>query len=317
MKFLIAALLTLFNLNLAMAKINLDLDVIYGEDNRLDVYQNRNPLHAQLAQSTAGMVHKNFFAKTSHPRMLNLHGLKSLEQSHNVCPSEAFAQQTIAPNCSGFLVGPDLLVTAGHCYQGRDTPENTCNKFVWVFGYDMKSEQHDPSQNISVDDVYLCKAVIASQFDKTMDFAIIRLDRRVTGRRPLKFRGRGKVSDRTPLVVIGHPSGLPTKISNGGRITQNDEPTRFATTLDTFQGNSGSAVFDATTGEVQGILIMGKTDYQPSIPGNPNSCLVVNRCDNNAQNCTAGEDDGPVERGEVVLRIESIAGQIHRALRAK
>jgi V8-like Glu-specific endopeptidase len=311
MKLLAAALLLIASYHSAWARI----DVIYGEDNRLDVYANRNPLHAKLARSTAGMIGRNIFTKAASPLLFNLQGAPSLERGQNICASEAFSQQPIAANCSGFLVGPDLLVTAGHCYMVRDTPENNCKKFAWVFGFEMKSAEHDPTQNISMQDIYLCKEVVASQLDQTMDFAIIRLDRKVVGREPLKFRSQGKIPDRTPLVVIGHPTGLPTKISRGGKITFNAEPTRFATTLDTFHGNSGSAVFDEHTGMVQGILIMGKTDYQPSIPGNPNSCLTVNRCDNNAQNCSAGEDQGPVTQGEIVLRIETIAAAINQALK--
>ncbi len=117
--------------------------------------------------------------------------------------------------------------------------------------------------------------------------------------------------------MIGHPTGLPTKVSPKGKITKNSEATTISTTLDTFHGNSGSAVFDAATGTVEGILIQGKTDYRPSIKGNQNSCKVVNKCDDNAKNCAAGLEAGPIEKGEVVLRIEKIASKIKSAAKAK
>ena len=62
-------------------------------------------------------------------------------------------------------------------------------------------------------------------------------------------------------MVIGHPSGLPTKISDGAIVRENANKVFFQSTLDTFGGNSGSAVFDAKTGLVEGILVRGERDY--------------------------------------------------------
>ena len=51
-----------------------------------------------------------------------------------------------------------------------------------------------------------------------------------------------RLSLDTPLVVIGHPSGLPTKIADGAWVRNNESEYYFVTNLDTFGGNSGSAV---------------------------------------------------------------------------
>lgn len=294
-----------------------NLKVIYGQDDRRDVYQTSNAAHLKLAKSTAGMIHLGMFAKGLTKTLFDLPNSNTLERVQNVCTSEKFSQQKLAPQCSGFLVGPDTLITAGHCYNSRNTPAQNCKNFAWVFDYDMKSATHDPSKNISINNIYLCKAVVAIQRDANYDFAIIKLDRKVVGRQPLTFRKSGKLSGSESLLVIGHPSGLPTKIAGNGRITRNDEPTRFSTSLDTFHGNSGSAVFNASTGQVEGILIMGKSDYQPSIPSNPNSCKVVNRCSDLGGNCTAGVESGAIARGEAVLRIELLASLISKALALK
>ena len=292
-------------------------DVVYGEDNRLDLFRVTNSLHKTLSQSTAGLVPISQMRKTSN-KMIEITSTKTLGESQNLCSGEAYAEQPTAPICSGFLVGPDLLVTAGHCYKGFSTPENVCKSFAWVFDYNMKSQSHDPNKNISPNNVYTCKSIIEAQLSGTTDFAIIRLDRKVVGRAPLKFRESGKVSSATELVVIGHPTGLPTKVSPKGKITKNTEATKISTTLDTFHGNSGSAVFDAKSGQVEGILIQGKTDYyRPSINGNARSCQVVNKCDDNARNCTAGNEQGPIGQGEVVLRIETIAAKIKKAASGK
>lgn len=290
--------------------------VVYGQDDRKDMFQVYNALHLKLARSTAGMIRMDKFAKTRNANIYDLINLKTLERSANLCTSEKFGQQLLAPTCSGFLVGPDTLVTAGHCYNSFDTPANVCKNFAWAFNYEIDKNGINPAKGLSIDSIYLCKGVVAAHTDGNYDFAVIKLDRKVVGREPLKFRTAGKVADQTPLVVIGHPNGLPKKVATG-RLTFNSEPTRFSTTLDTFHGNSGAAVFDANTGLVEGILIMGKNDYRPSIPGNQKSCKVVNLCDNNGVNCAGGVETGPVSRGEVVLRIDKILPLLSKALATK
>jgi V8-like Glu-specific endopeptidase len=312
MKFLTTVTLSLF-FSSALAAIN-SKDVIYGQDNRKDLYQVENPLQLKLASATAGMIQMSKFARTKAYGILALGSAPTLEIGQNVCASEAFSQQPIAATCSGFLVGPDTLVTAGHCYKSFDTPENVCKNFAWVFDYNMAAEDHDPTKNIPLKNIYLCKQIVAAKLDETLDYAVIKLDRKVVERTPLKYRTTGKIKKDASLLVIGHPSGLPTKISDGAIITRNNEPTRFSTTLDTFQGNSGSAVFDAKTGQLEGILIQGKSDYQLSIPDNEKSCKVVNQCDENGQNCSAGIDQGTVAYGEVVLRLSVVLKDINAAL---
>ncbi len=310
------AALTLFAVTPIFAATT-QFDVVYGEDDRLDLYRVTNSLHKTLASSTAGMVPINQMKKSPAPNTFEIASPKTLGEAENLCSGEAYADQPIAPICSGFLVAPDLIVTAGHCYKSFATPEQVCKSFAWVFDYNKSSAGKNPTKNIPLNNIYLCKSVVEAQLTGTMDFAIIRLDRKVVGRSALSFRDSGKVSSSTELVVIGHPTGLPTKVSPKGKITKNSEVTTISTTLDTFHGNSGSAVFDAKTGKVEGILIQGKTDYRPSIRSNQNSCKVVNKCDDNANNCEAGDESGPIEKGEVVLRIGLISGKIKKAASAK
>ncbi len=293
------------------------VNVVYGNDDRKDIFETSNATHLKLAKSTAGMIHKAMFTKGRADGSFDLKNTQTLERAENICTSERFIDQPLAPTCSGFLVGPDTLITAGHCYKSFHTPQKVCNDFAWVFDYDMKSASHDPTKNLTINNIYNCVSVSFAQLDDQYDFSIIKLDRKVVGRQPLKYRTSGKISNTDPLVVIGHPSGLPTKISANGRVTYNYETTRFSTNLDTFHGNSGSAVFNSTTGQVEGILIMGKNDYRPSIFSLPDSCKVVNKCTDAGQNCTAGAEAGPIQYGEVVLRIEKIASLISKALATK
>lgn len=309
MKYLLAAL-SVFTL---ASQASAGIEVIYGQDNRQDVYQVSNSLHRRLALSSAAMINTRAFSKGVRTGTYDLENVVSLERSQNVCASEKFSQQPAAATCSGFLVGPDTLVTAGHCFKSFSTPEEVCRTFAWVFGFEATSASSDPTKNININNIYTCKKVVDAQLSASTDYAIIKLDRKVVGRQPLTFRKSGRISNSTPLLVIGHPTGIPTKVSPGGRVTRNTEATRFSTTLDTFHGNSGSAVFDATTGQVEGILIQGKTDYVPSKKDDPKSCVVVNKCDDLGNSCLGGAEQGPVQWGEVVLRIETIAAKIDAA----
>ncbi len=251
--------------------------VIYGDDNRVDVYASTNSAFVELAKSTAAMV-KNTDVIQSTDGMMKIDG-KKLEDE-GICKSERFSHQVSGANCSGFLVGDDLLVTAGHCIRSQ----SSCEKWSWVFDY---AVENDTQSEVSVpkSSVYKCKKLVEQKLtgsDKD-DYALIQLDRVVTERNPLSFRKSGKIEKGANLVVIGHPSGLPTKIADGSKV-RDLEGTYFTANLDTYGGNSGSAVFNVDTGDVEGILVRGETDYTYDYE---NNCRVSNVV---ADNAGRGED---------------------------
>jgi V8-like Glu-specific endopeptidase len=258
--------------------------VIYGEDNRLDVFETTNSLHVELSESTAAMI-PNYKIKEVNSYEVELEG-KSLEE-RGMCASERFAKQSTAANCSGFLVDGDKLVTAGHCMK----TQSDCDGSSWVFDYKVT---YSDQEKVIVDksQVYKCKKIISQSLDSTTenDYAFIQLEKEVKGKKPLKFRTSGKAKVGDSLVVIGHPTGLPTKISAGAKIRSVND-IFFVANLDTYGGNSGSAVFNATSGVIEGILVRGAQDYKydPS-----QGCQVSN---------TLGNDSG---RGEDVTLITNI-----------
>lgn len=284
------------------------IKVVYGEDNRKEYYQ-VNSFYKRLADATAGMVEKGVIQKENDKYRLftpATHG-----ESSQLCEGEKFTDQPIAPECSGFLIGDDILVTAGHCYlhwsmrfRGYNNQEAVCKAFSWVFGYGYKTQGKLNRKGINPEDVYNCKEIIAAKREGDDDFAIIKLDRKVTGRNAVEIRKDGKVSDNAQLVVIGHPSGLPTKITDGGQILDNNEEALMTTNLDTFHGNSGSAVFNARTGMVEGILVSGMPDFVEIDDGKGGSCNVVNVCDKDGTNCLDGSNEAG--QGEQVYRITNI-----------
>lgn len=227
--------------------------VIYGVDNRVDVYESKNVLHKKLAVSTAAMIPNS--ALTENGNIITVNG--GTLESDGICADAKFAKQQTAAMCSGFLVGADLLVTAGHCIESMDD----CQNNSWVFNYSNETSVKNVFE-ISKNDVYKCSEIVSRTLDSSTDddFALIKLDRQ-SDRAPLSFRTSGKIADNAKLVVIGHPSGLPTKISAGANVRGNSNKYYFQSNLDTFGGNSGSAVFDTTSGLVEGILVRGERDY--------------------------------------------------------
>ncbi|MCG2724712.1 MAG: serine protease [Elusimicrobia bacterium] len=93
------------------------------------------------------------------------------------------------------------------------------------------------------------------------NYALLRLDRKVSGHTPLAINRDQNLKVGTKLFVIGYPNGLPVKIAGNAEIrsVHNDY---FAANLDTFRGNSGSPVFNAETYLIEGILVDGVGDYR-------------------------------------------------------
>lgn len=261
--------------------------VIYGDDARQDLYEVSDNLYLDLAKSTAGMVSKRSLLFTPNSDKVSLRS-RTLSQ-RGICSDDKFANQQTAPSCTGFLVAPDVLVTAGHCVR----TEWDCNSQSWVFGYAHTENNSGEKIEVTKNDVYNCKQIIERKLDREtqMDYAVIRLDREVVGREPLKLRTEGKVEVGDPLTVIGHPTGLPTKVADGAYVRANHSPVYFQANTDSFQGNSGSPVFNSETGVVEGILVRGEDDY---VYNKEKGCREPKKCEMGA--C----------RGEDVTRITII-----------
>jgi S1-C subfamily serine protease len=254
--------------------------VIYGEDDRRDLYDSRNdPRFVELAKSTAIVVKRTDLELDGPSKSYHL-PMDTFGSMQNLCASEPFFDQPSPGFCSGFLVGADLFVTAGHCIRSADLCSGT--SFVFNFGYDHQGRDLNA---IEEDDVYHCQSIVAQKLEggTGRDYAVVKLDRPVVGREPVKLRRSGVVRPGEGVTVIGHPSGLPTKITSGAKVRVNaaDAP-YFVANLDTYGGNSGSAVFNTATGEVEGILVRGETDFVYQ-----GGCAVSNHC---AEGACRGED---------------------------
>ncbi|MDH5580870.1 MAG: serine protease [Bdellovibrionales bacterium] len=234
-------------------------DVVYNEDNRLEAFVLDGGFWEQKAKAVAVQIKSNKFKRPNSYGERIVVG-RTLGKQKNLCEDERFFDQKIVGDCTGFLISPDILATAGHCVKD----EFYCENFVWVFDYKLEGPFDVEYNSIKSKNIYKCSKIIKSVYNtkSQIDYALVQLDRKVQDRQPLEMRSSGKIKEGTKLAVIGHPSGLAQKFANGGQVLRNDHQNFFSANLDTFQRNSGSPVFNEETGLVEGILVRGDTDYK-------------------------------------------------------
>lgn len=253
--------------------------VIYGKDDRKDLFEVTNPLYKKLAESTVALV-RNSDIQQNSSGVLEVNA-QSFQALMGVCSKERFSDQPSGGFCSGSLIGENLILTAGHCITTMDD----CLRTSFVFDYAVKQQGSYPRQ-VAESNVYRCSNILHTQRVGTgADFAIVQVDRNVEGRTPLKIaksRINNEITRGTKLVMIGHPAGLPTKVDDGAKVRDASKNGYFVATTDSYGGNSGSAVFNQVSGEIEGVLVRGEQDYVYQ-----NGCYVSNVC--NEDGCR-GED---------------------------
>lgn len=199
-------------------------------------------------------------------------------------PEERFFDQPNPGFCSGFRIDKKHILTAGHCVETQSDCENT--KFVFGFNTSRRNpEKHLPAQNL-----YQCKAIVGGvTYPDGADWRLLEVDRTMTYGSDLTLRtaeSSPKLSVGKSVTVIGYPLGLPVKIANGATV-RGFGGGFFVANLDTYEGNSGSAVFNSealSKGKllVEGILVRGEKDFDMTSP-----CYISKRCPTNG---CRGED---------------------------
>lgn len=248
----------------------------YGENDQVDLYQ--AGVLKGFAESSVALFSDRAVVKDEASGNFNLKSI-SLKDKLNLKPGQPFEGQPSGAYCSGVLVGPDMVLTAGHCFQ-PDERGGPCDRVRLVFGYAVTRAGQTPA-SFPARDVYTCKKVIVQKVQDENhnltcrngncsnsgivgdgpDYALVKLDRPVAGRHPLAV-SRERPAVGTEVGVIGYPSGLPVKVQEkGASVRELKARGYFVTNLDTFRGNSGSPVFDMRTLKIIGIISRGGADY--------------------------------------------------------
>ena len=271
----------------ALVRISPASAVIFGNDDR------KNAVQASAARDTHRSVALALLTGVqTWQKAADGSALLDLDtESLNVCKDVKFASDPVVLYpCTGFLVAPDLLATAGHCQVNvgvsQNETESYCKAYDWLFDYEADASGQVKTKGISPEKLYHCKKIIYAVNDEHApynDFALVQLDRPVVDRKPLKLASApSHVGDS--VSILGFPLGTPMKFADQAHIRANasDSPT-YTTDLDVMDGDSGAPVMNQLN-EVIGILISGEPAelfYTDPAQG----CQRYNSCDQNGLNC--------------------------------
>ena len=252
-------------------------EVIYGTDNRLDLFQVTDQAILDDADSVVALFDADDIVD-------NGNGTSTLKtqnfgRARHLCQNEKFREQPTGAFCSGFLVAPDIITTAGHCVNAGNV-----RNIRFVFGFRMIDASTAPN-TISNTEIYKGLRLIGHEEEGDgPDWTLVQLDRPVTNHTSVRIRRTGKIADNQAVHVIGHPVGIPTKFAGGATVRDNDQDAFFVANLDTYGGNSGSPVFNSDTHEVEGILVRGENDFVSN--GRCNISLVCPTTGCRGEDCT-------------------------------
>ena len=124
---LLISLISTFLVSPANAFLN--DNVIYGNDDRKEVNQITRPM-IHLQTKAIGMMTLKYKLTAIDNEYFKFR-TNTLKTSNNLCPGSRFENQPALGLCSGFLVSPDTLVTAGHCI----ARESDCRRHSWIFNF--------------------------------------------------------------------------------------------------------------------------------------------------------------------------------------
>jgi V8-like Glu-specific endopeptidase len=257
--FCLTLFFTLFFVSALEAKIDIGssgLNSIYGKDDRELVTNKTDPRIKLLSKSVALIVPVDVLVMGMFKTTIKA---SSLQETMKMCVTEHFVTKPAVSGCTGFLVAPNILASAGHCFMD----ESDCATKKIVFDVNSK-DQSKKGYSVSSSDVYSCSRIISTMYDMNapdqIDYSLIELDRAPKNRSPLKLNMSKKIENTASVFMIGHPFGMPLILSRDSALMNNNGMYQFTTGLDSFEGNSGSPVINSRTLLVEGILVNGQED---------------------------------------------------------
>lgn len=253
--------------------------VLYNNnlDNRQNLYSLQDEESQKLkeeAKSVACFVAKNFLKKTKDGYEIksSVPTLKEYIQKskqHPLGNNEPFGEEKTLGYGTGFLITDDTLVTAAHvvCERNSNKLDSAAikNSFV-VFDYFMEGDNQCRT-SFRDDQIYEIKEIKSHCFSRDSgwsDYAIVKLTKKVEGRRPavLNFSA---LHEGDEICMLGYPIGLPLKFTNNASVMKDGHPNYVECAIDAFGGNSGSPIYKKNTEknvyEVAAILCTGLDDF--------------------------------------------------------
>lgn len=245
---------------------------IYGENSLHEIQAHADPKVREAGRSVAVEILNNSIPSS------NIDGWTKISTStperRGICEGEPFLKQPVASVCTGFLIAPDLILTAGHCMGGG----LSCSTAKWVFDY--RLPESNPSQIlVPSSSIYSCTKIVSASYANRLDYAIIKLDRPVLDRKPLTLNTSPDIPQGLEVMAITAPYGMALKTSTGS-VREAPTLNYVTTNVDAMRGSSGGPIFRADTMEVIGLVAQGEEDLEAG-PDFNLVCNVFKRCSNN------------------------------------
>ncbi len=205
-----------------------------------------------LVEADAAMIAQGFLVPnldgTYHLTRQPFDHVPELGPEYRLCSGSKFYGESrpdgFPAGRSAVLVGPDLLLSANHAFSPDVVPGH--DVVFGLHGQGGPGEECSPPDFDHVPAANVYRAIeIVAHGGAAQDFILLRLDRPVTGRQPVRVRrsGLGHAGERT--TVVGHPAMLQTKLDLAGTYEGESslgEP--LIQGVHTLVGSSGSMIYN-------------------------------------------------------------------------
>ncbi len=254
--------------------INISLAQIRSAESFNEVYNLTGPQEAN-ANATVTLIHSDNLVRNGSNYSYKANSLKDL----GFCSDQLLIYQPAPGDCSGVLISENVILTAGHCVETDDQCRNSTH-FIFDFENELvMSDNTEITKSPSIlprENVYKCVEILAQEFEGSSDVAFLRLDRKVEGRTPVRWRRSGEISRNESVYLISSPLGLPLKISEGLTTdVPRSEASPIMSTYAAVMGSSGGPVFNSEGHFLEGIHTATIIDStKPNRPiADPSGCL--------------------------------------------
>ncbi len=147
---------------------------ILGHDHRVDWFEETSVKLRALGRGTAVLLSRRaeVLRKIDGGYAFSS-AVRTLRESDGVCAQARFSEQPAPGNCTGFLVGADLVLTANHCLV------KGCDDLEFLFDF-LVEKPGAYVRKFPETSRYRCQEVVDR--NEAADWALIRLDRKTAGR---------------------------------------------------------------------------------------------------------------------------------------
>ncbi len=203
-----------------------------------------------------------------------------LDIKTNFCPTKnnyIHDDAQAISSCTSILIDEDKILTAGHCVDLLNSCGEAGNgnmRFVFkfyknsLFTHEVENSATQQFYLPKKEDIYSCSRVLSYIYDTdaygllpsgSLEYAIVELDRKVTGRTPVILNFSKKINplklfnEQASIYNLGFPIGYPLSLIDEATVEHVSE-NYFSSNIDSFKGNSGGGVFKESDNLLMGIV---------------------------------------------------------------